>query len=325
MIKTSQVIDLNRIDWTDDLFRMSFFPDLTLLEQSILREDIINPPWVQLTRSKKYRIVCGYRRLSALLKIDRNRATVFVVSKDIPDRCLFEAALNENASIRQFNPVEKAHILNLLFKRFKIPETEIRNSFLPLLFSGDKKGLGKSFEAILDFPSFVQKGFAAELLSADIIPLLTKLDHEEQEFITELIAGLRLGKNRQKMLATLLDDWIEIQKKPLKVLWNQDEFKAIQEIEQLTPSQKTERLLGWLHSQRYPEYSRIQEKFDRWLRSLKLPGSMKIEHSPWFESERYACRFEFSNSKEFEKALRKLEQMRDQKKIDSLEKLIESE
>ncbi len=297
--RVQQTIQLQQIDWNDSRFRMSRFAELAGLRQSIMTIGIINPPVVVATTAGQYCIVCGWRRLTIWRELKHDTAEVLLAPATVPALELFNWALFENLSVRNFNLIEKAEIVARLQTEFAVPDVMLRQIYLPALAVADNPRWRRWLPALLLLPEAVQRAFAEDLLSLDLIDYFTALSESDQHLLLRWITGLRLGKNQQKELILLLGDLLRREQWTLAELFAQSELQQLEQAEKLTPSQKCARLFEWLKSRRLPNLTRMENQFQKLVHSLELPGIMQLRRSPYFEGDWFEIGFRFRSPSEF--------------------------
>lgn len=321
---TKQTINLKQVDWKDSRFRTSFFYTFDSLKRSISEVGILNPPLLRKTDKDKYRIICGFRRLTVLQELRIDFFDALIVDGKIPDIQLMELALYENLSVRDFNILEKAHIISNLKANYKIPQHILLKDYLPLLNLGNNPRWLIWSKQLIEFPQFIQSSFAQDKMSFDMIDFLFKLTTAEQENLISLVLMLQLSKNRQKDLILLLSDILRQKKLSLNDFLSKPELSAIIGEKSITPSQKTGRLFNYLKVQRYPEYSKTEKKFQDLVRSFKLTDKIQLHHTPYFEDDRFTIKIQFRNRDEFKQAVEIQQQLEQNNTITKLFDLVKN-
>lgn len=319
-----EVVNLSDLDWQDQRFCTSFFPDLTDLKRSVRAIGLTTPPLLKKTDENRFQIISGWRRLFVLRELQQNRFEADILAEDISDPDLLQLVLFENMSLRSFNFFEKAMIIANLEKRLQVEEKLIVKQYLPILNLGNNSRWLNWAREISQFPVAVQEAFARESLSFELIGFLSGLNDEEKIQLTQIVALLHLGKNRQKELALLLNDLLRIKNISLAGLVAGNSLRQILQDEKLTYSQKTTKFFAELKQQRYPVYTKTQHNVQDFIRSLKLPQNAELQHSPFFESEWFTFLFRFRNQEEFKEVVQILQQLNEENKISQLVDLIEN-
>ena len=115
--------------------------------------------------------------------------------------------------------------------------------------------------------------------------------------------GLRLGKNWKKILGDLLSDIGGRECMSCADILRMSEIKAILEDNKESAPKKMENLKSALSRIRYPRYSAATKRFDKLVRDLALPGSMKIIPAPFFESKHLRIEIVYAHEKGLDKEI----------------------
>ena len=73
--------------------------------------------------------------------------------------------------------------------------------------------------------------------------------------------------------------------------------------------QKAKRTLAYLKTRKFPFLTRSEEAFETMISNLKLPETVKISHSPFFESPDYRLEIRFRDGKVLGKTVKKLSEL----------------
>jgi hypothetical protein len=95
----------------------------------------------------------------------------------------------------------------------------------------------------------------------------------------------------------------------------QPEIQAILSEEELTPSQKTERVKKVLTDLRYPKMQQLEEEFIKKRKNLCLPSNTSLHHSPFFDGKGLRVEFQFETMEEYRSILSALSQLVDKKEF----------
>ncbi len=318
--KKQEKVFRHQIDWSDELFKMTAFADLAALRESIRAVGLVHPPLLQEKGEGVYRVVSGWRRLAVLKELGQDAADCWILGVG-NEKELFEKVLLENLVVRPFNIIEKALVVRSLRERLQLSEGEILAEYLPRLGFGRNPKWLNWLNTLNQFPEPVQRAFARDLISYDLIEYFENRTPEEQIRLTRVIEELRLGKNRQKELLLLLNDLSRIKKRTLLELLQSNPVTEIMEKGERTPSQRTARLFDWLKQERFPRYEQTENHFREFVRSLRLPPTIQLKHSPYFESEWYTMELRFRTADEFTRAVNFLTDLQKHEKMQGLDKI----
>jgi len=287
-------IDLEQLDNNDSSFLMSSFPDLNELHDSIKMVGVMTPIVVQKTENNTFRILNGFKRVKIAKNLKLSFLTAFVVKEKTEFLDIFNIILSENLSIREFNIIEKALVIQSLQEKgldqkiiTKDYLTKLSLKYNPELFSWLKK--------ILRLSEVIQQQLAKDTISYNVIDFIDQFSSKEQIQLINLLDNFKLGKNKQKEFINLVQDILRREEKAastfLDDICSLDFYNS-----NITPSQKSEKLFKYLRIKRYPLYSEHEDAFNQWKNSLKLL-SLKLEHAPFFESSTLKGSFSLKDKK----------------------------
>ena len=112
----AQSVAVERIETGTGPCCMSFGYDAGPLIRSIRQVDLIHAPLLMEGDSDRLLVVAGYRRIHALMALNRGNAPCRVLEKkDLTPLEALLINLHDNLSTRAFNEVEKGMILERLF------------------------------------------------------------------------------------------------------------------------------------------------------------------------------------------------------------------
>ena len=295
-------LSLKEIFLEDERFRVSYYFSLEKLILSIQNVGLLNPPLVSF-RDKHFILVSGWKRVLACIKLSLSSLPVFVIEEE-DELKIFLAAFYENLATREFSLLEKSEILSRL-KRFGEDEKKIVMNYLPLLDIPSTLSHLESYLAFSKIESGVKSIIHQKNMPFSSVKILAGFTAQERKSLLPLL--LSSGQNRMK---EILEDLKEISRRndtaPKKILSTKD-ILDIMESEKLSPLQKADKIRLFLKRKRYPALSSRKESFDSLLKKLRLPKTVAVKPSPFFEDENFSVNFSFGNSEELKTSLLKLQ------------------
>ncbi len=300
-------VALADIDRSDDLFLMTFEPELGRLRESIGQIGLLEPVWLR-EMGQRFRIVHGFRRfdIAQTLGIKEFQALIWTRA-NLDDRSAFRMSLHANTLGRGLNLIEKALVLEKLQTRFSISRDEVIRTYLPLLMLEPHENVLDSFLRIHAFDSDLKRYFLHHSLSLSNILLFTRFLPEEQVSIRRLLSPLRLSENVMKEILTSL---FEISRRDgigVEALLSSREIQGISSDESLSGPEKNQAVRSVLRKKRYPEFSGLDERFDACKNEMRLPPHVSLTPPPFFEGNRFRVEFSFKNIHEFKTSLKTLQ------------------
>ena len=157
-LKAKEVLDIPLEDIDDDVktFQYRLSANVGDLKRSLSQEGQKEP--IDLTGSKPYRIIDGFRRVGAIKALGWKTVKA-LVHKGIQDQEAHKLAFIKNVVRKNLSPMDKANAI------FQAKQRKMKPDELTEYFGLSKKQL-KRYEELLDFPSDVQK-----LLEKETIPM----------------------------------------------------------------------------------------------------------------------------------------------------------
>jgi len=319
-----QKVKLESIDFDDSSYIFTFEPSNSLLAQSIKKAGVINPPVLELLPDKKYRIITGIRRLTALknLNLVQVEAKVYSSKNSQPEFDFFLLNFYDNIGTRFFSTIEKANIIHKLLNQFQIKKEKIITEYLPLLELGKNPEVIQRYLAISEMDKNLQMSINEDFISIDSAIGIQKMAAKDRTALYDLFRLLRIGKNKQKEFVQLFADIKAITGKSTNDILLDSDFQIIMKDNSLTAPVKTNRIKILLKKIRYPNYSKIEEKFELIKKNLKLPPNALLRSSPFFESNKYSLELIFKSEQEFTNLISLLNSEENKLKIKDLENLV---
>ena len=287
-------IDVNKLELSDDRFRISYFISLEKLTRSIQSTGLINPP-VLIFRGKSLIILSGWRRILACRQLSIPSIPVFIaeISDDLQ---AFKIPVYENLSVKTYSPVEKSEILYKL-KTFGEKDESLLRQFLPLLDIPPRRTWLEFYMKVFNFKSDVKEFLHTKHVHLSVIQIMSDFSTEVQKRLIPLLNSL--GQNKQKELLTDLYEISRGQKIPVEQLLQAPEIKFIQAEEKLSHIQKADKIRLWLKSRRNPALSAGKKAFNAILKELDIEQGIVISPAAFFEGEDISLNFSFKDREEF--------------------------
>ena len=309
-------LSLKEISLEDERFRISYYFSLEKLILSIQKVGLLYPPLVAL-RDKHFILASGWKRVLACIKLGMSSLPVFVTEEE-EELKTFLAAFYENLATREFYLLEKAEILSRL-KKFGEDEKKIVQRYLPLLDIPSTLSNLESYLAFSRFEPELKRIIHEKNMPFSSVKLLAGYNPQERKSLLPLL--LPSGQNRMK---EILEDLMEISRRndiaPQKIL-SSKEVLDIMGHEKLSPLQKADKIRFFLKKKRYPALSSRKESFDYLLNKLRLPKTIVVKPSPFFEEENFSVNFSFGNSEELKTNLLKLQELTSKQEFSAIFKL----
>jgi ParB/RepB/Spo0J family partition protein len=321
-MKTFQKIPMSHIDVTDETFSVNFMPDLGRLRSSIEEIGLIQPV---LLRKKQdgYQIVCGFRRIFILEEIGGSDILSVVLDEGEKDELqLFFMSLHENLTTRGFNTVEKAIALDKLVRQFQIDPVVVIKKYLPLFdLEADEKILN-TYLSLVPMEEEIKRYVLKEEVSRSNIRRISSFSSKDRMALLSLISPLKLGENRLREILTFLEEITKRDRLAIREIVKRPEIEAILSHQELTPSQKADRMKKALLGLRYPRMHGMEEKFEKKRKELNMPANVFLSHQPFFEGKGLSVEFQFETVEEYEAIVSSLDGLSENKEFRELIKSV---
>ena len=315
IMKTFQKIPISHIDLTDEAFSVNFTPDLRRLRSSIEEIGLIQPV---LLRKKQdgYQIICGFRRIIIIEEIGGSDILSMVLDEEEKDDLqLFFMSLHENLTTRGFNTVEKAVALDKLVHHFHVDPVVVIKKYLPLFdLEADEKILN-TYLSLIPMEEEIKRYVLKEEVSRTNIRRISSFSSKDRMALLSLISPLKLGENRLREILTFLEEIAKRDRLAIREIVKRPEIQAILSHQELTPSQRADRMKKALLGLRYPRMHSMEEKFEKKRKELNLPSNVSLYHQPFFEGKGLRVEFQFETVDEYRSMLSALSKLTDKKEF----------
>jgi len=315
VMKMIQTIPISHIDLTDETFSVNFMPDLRRLRSSIEEIGLIQP--VLLRRKQDgYQIICGFRRIFVIEEIGGSDILSMVLDEEEKDDLrLFFISLHENLTTRGFNTIEKAIALDKLIHMFQIDSATAIKRYLPLFdLEADEKIL-KTYLSLAQMEKEIKLYVLNEEVSRTNIRRISSLSSKDRMTLLSLISPLKLGENRLREILTFLEEIAKRDGLTIREIVKRPEIQAILSHQELTPSQRADRMKNALLNLRYPRMHTMEEKFEKKRKELNLPSSVSLYHQPFFEGKGLKVEFQFETAKDYQLIISSLSSLTEKKEF----------
>ncbi len=317
-MKAVQNILLEEIDLSDQTFSVNYLPDLQRLRSSIEKIGLIQPVLLKRKRSR-YQIISGFRRISVMKTLGKLEIeSRLVEEKEADEFHLFSLSFHENLTTRGFNTVEKATVLDKLVHQFHIGSSVVIDSFLPLLDLQPNEKILNTYLSLARMEDEIKQYVRREEVSRFNIRKLSAFSPDDRKAFLFLAFPLKLGENRLREILTLLEEISRRNRSTVIDICSKPEIQGVLSQEELTPSQRTDRIKKVLTNLRYPKLHRLEEGFEKKKKELNLHSKVLLQHSPFFEGKGGKIEFQFENMKDYRSIIASLLKLADKKEFEEI-------
>jgi len=298
-------VPFERIDTEDTLFRISTGSVSAGLVESIQQIGLLNPP-ILIRCPKGYRIVSGFKRISACRKTGAGGLAVRILDPAAAiERCI-QIAIADNTSQRSLNLVEQAHAVALL--------SSVCTGYTQLAEAANLAGLSINPDMAAKLKSLAQMDplLKSGVLDGSIaLPVALQLhemdDAAAVQAVGSLLRELGISLNRQReMLEWIISICRRDDMAPAQLL-AADGIVDLRRNKDLDRRQKGQLIRTYLKKRRYPTILRYERRFAAIIHRLKLTQGTCLIAPQHFESPTYSLKFEFKNQSELSAKLKEFE------------------
>jgi hypothetical protein len=299
------LLPLDALDRRDETFRSSLERDPGPLALSLEAVGLVTPLRVQRRRGG-VRLVSGFLRAEALLRLGEKEAVVEEVDGETPEDDLLLAALHENRFTRGFSWAERAWVLERALSGRPGRKAWALERLLPALGLAPAPKLLEDHLKAATMPSSVRRALIRHGCSLANALRLAAWPSEAQSSLVPVLDRVHLGEN---VLREVLECAGEIGLRegvsPAEVLT----AMAVQDVPEARAAdgvQVAERLRGALRRRRYPALAAMEEAFGRARARLGLAGEISVQPSPYFEQAGVRIHFRARTPHAFREAAERL-------------------
>ncbi len=300
-------VSLERIDFSDDFFRISTNIDTRALYESIREAGLIHPPILQEKGEGAFRIVSGFGRVDALARTGVALIPARLAGKNAPVQDLALMAVLENTTQRDLDVMEKARAVRLL-----IGSASVRDRFDLLKKAlGQKAGLShlEKLVRLCDLPGPIQDGISKGQIPFAIAQNLTHLEDADVMAFGEIFLNLSLSLNKQREIITLSTEIAKRDSLSIKQTLLAAQAMIPGTESEPDKNQEAKNIRAALKSMRYPEITKASRAFLKQMEKLDLPHWMKLLAPAHFEGDWFELSIRFKTRENLVKACSEMDRL----------------
>lgn len=274
----------DRFDLANQTFKITTNSETANLALSISAIGLLQPPLV-IEENERLVVVCGFRRLAALLSLAENRIPVQLLPPSTPRSELAVMAISDNTYQRDLNVVEQSRGYALI-KRHCDPAEDWRR----LADLSGLPGSGKAMARILpvvEMPQTLQDTILDGGIALPVAQKINRLADNDKMAMIALFRQISAGLNVQRELFDLATEISRRDGVSIASLLSQRQVASILENDQTPTPQKVQQLRGHLKRMRFPELSRTEQAYNQTIKQLRLSPRIQIQPPPFFEGKTY--------------------------------------
>ncbi len=292
-----KTVAISSIDITNTTFFISTDTDNRLLQASIKRVGLLNPPYLYFDATQQqYCIVCGYRRIMACMACGWENISAYIVDADMKESEIFLLGLYDNLAHRMLNAVERAYATQKLLTYFS-PETVIRDYFPRMGLPPTYKTL-EHMQALAGLDPETQKALVNNTLTEALAVKLAQQDAADRSAFLSLLSQVHLSAAKQEEVFAYCSDIAVRDGVSCREILNAQQLWNIMNQQTLNRTQKGDRVRFCLRKMRFPRLTRCEETFAQNRKQLRLPPGVTLSPPPFFEGGSFCLRIEFQDAPE---------------------------
>ena len=299
--------------------RITFGDPPEQLENSIREIGVLNPIHVR-PQNDRFAVVLGFSRFKILSKLGAEKTEGRIVSSATQDRDYFLINIYDNLSQREFQPLEKAVILEKAGHFFT--EEDVIQKIMPVIGMNPSAKNYRRFVKLMSLPPQALNDLREGRFNLKNATYLLRFSPDEQKSIVDFLNKLLIGVNLRKEIMENLYECSRREGCSASEIIRSPEINVLLK-QKKSLKEKVENIRGFLRKKRYPRLSEAEQKFDDFRSSLKTPPQISIQAPPFFENRDYKVTVRFQNPDELRDRLNKLtEMMSSEKNVSRFENIM---
>jgi len=306
------------IDAQCEEFRISDDIDSERLTDSLRAVGQLNPV-ILLERGANPVIVCGFRRIAALMRLGVRAAVARILTvEDCRITHPLKLALCDNLAHRKLSPLEQARAAVKLRDICGVEREQLIGEYLPLLGLPPRENALAACFALHAARPELKRLFAEDALTLASMERLSNLSEYEQKRFADMMSNVRLSASMQKKTLDLFDDLAGMNRANFTVPLDIPEIREFLRDAKLSSFQRGEKLRETLYRLRYPRVARAEADFSSQRKRLGLPGAIRVTPPPFFETAELHVEFEAASPEKFREFAAALQKVADSPELEKL-------
>jgi ParB family chromosome partitioning protein len=290
-------VKLDQIESEDETYRITTNDNTDDLVASIQRIGIINPPLL-VQNISNYKIVCGFRRISASRRLGWNNMDVRILDANTKKLECVKYAIVDNAFQRSLNLIEISRSVNMLYGF--LDERNHLGMEMAAMGLPENRSLIKKIKKICHLPMTLQNGILSNTLSLSMALELGSLEKETGKGFSKLFANLKLSLSKQREMLTLVKEIAHRDDAFMLEVLNDNAIQNILNNNHFDRNQKVSKIRRYLKQRRFPIITKAEQTFETHVKRLNLKAGVQLIPPENFESTKYTLRFTFSSYDELQ-------------------------
>jgi hypothetical protein len=282
----------------DFFFRYASETDLSALERSVAAGGIRNPISV-LPGDGGYRILSGFRRFRAAEAVGLDSLPCRILSPEVAVERHFEEALLEQASQREFHPVEMARVIQIL-TRLEVPREKIQTRFLPVLGLAQKEEMIGETAGLLSLHPALLEYLERHPVSLKQASAFRRFSTEEQAVLAGLGTGLQIRIVELSDMAGWLHDLSRSRGTAMEALFKTAGVPDLIADPDLNRNGKITAVKEAIRRERYPTLESWNQKIRTLRAELRMPECIRLAWDPSLETPGFRLEIRIQSAKDLD-------------------------
>ena len=287
-----QTVPLNRIDTTDDTYRITTRSDVDDLLPSIRNDGLLNIPFV-IARADEFAVVSGFRRIAACARLDMEDIGVRILDPDMnPLECL-RIAIADNSLQRPLDLLETSRALYKLSLHLH-PIRRLIESTSSLGLPSNPSIVKKLTDLCL-LPENMQHAILNDAISLSMVIELKELPSECAAVFTQLFSEFKLSLNKQREILMLVKEIARREGITEQRLLEGRQLNEIIVDRDRDRGQIAHEIRTYLRRRRFPHIVKAETQFESHRKQLNLGSDINLIAPKNFEGTDYTLNLKFSS------------------------------
>jgi len=282
---------LSLIDLEDKNFLVGNKEDLSPVLSSIKEIGLINPPILR-KNDKKYQIISGWKRILSCRELGfREILCKIYDTSELTDNDCLKVVFYDNRG--NFSDLELAELIYLFKDSNSLDDKELIDEVLPLLgILPNIKNLDK-YLSLASLDRSIKKAFYEDKITIEQCQMLSELTPDNQVPILEhLLSRYNFNNNESRQVLQIIEEI------SLRDSISVNEVLALAENSIDNTKKDKNELRQELRKIRYPDLTRVEEKYKETVRELKLPKQINLFVNQFFETNDLEFKIKISSHEE---------------------------
>lgn len=275
----------------------------TVPEKAVKTALLLNNVICVEVENNQYELITGHS-LVENLHTDSELIACKIIPADTEKRALLSILYRYHEQEITTSAIVKANFIKLCLEQLE--EQEAIQLFSALSGTNLNRRSIQLQKKLLEFEPQLQLHIHQKVISEKICDQLSNISLEERQLITNLIAQLNLGGNKQKRLLDLCEEITKRDKISLTTLFDQPETAALFHGEEINTPQISQQLLQLLYEKVFPKSTKAIQEFNKNKAQYSLPGNCDLQPAKAFERDEVTMTVTFKSLKEFEEKWEKI-------------------